>query len=205
MTDETSAGTSGEAETGWTITIQGLDFDVGAPYAAGHVVNENEANALNQTRAENIRNNFASRIKKEVERLKVADSTQLDLDAPTGENGDQPSLNAQFAAYVGDGEGAYQFGVRPASSREPVDPVQKEALVLARQILSDAMKAKGILRKNMTDEQYENALQLYAKEASIQKEAKRRVADRQKIGAGVLEQLGLGGTPAPQEEAQEEG
>jgi len=41
------------------ITIKDELFTVPVPYTAGHVLSENEANALNQTYHENLRNNFA--------------------------------------------------------------------------------------------------------------------------------------------------
>ena len=41
-----------------TISISGQAFDVSTPYAAGHTLTEAEAKVLNQTRAENIGNNF---------------------------------------------------------------------------------------------------------------------------------------------------
>ena len=47
-----------------TITIQGESFSVDMPYSEGHVCTSTQAGALNQTRAENLRNNFASSVKK---------------------------------------------------------------------------------------------------------------------------------------------
>ena len=41
------------------ITIAGQVFSVPVRYAAGHVLTEGEASALNQTYHENLRNNFA--------------------------------------------------------------------------------------------------------------------------------------------------
>ena len=46
-----------------TITIQGVEFTVASPYAEGHTITEAEAKALNQVRAENIRNNCAGLVK----------------------------------------------------------------------------------------------------------------------------------------------
>lgn len=192
MTDETQGAAvedAGEADTStMSITIQGFDFDVGRPYAVGHTVNENEANALNQTRAENIRNNLASRIKREAEIRKVA-VPELDLDAGTGEDGSGPSLNAQAAEYIA----AYEFGARQASTREPVDPVARMARKIAKEVIAEALKSSKVAKKDLTDEQYEGMVDTYAADPAIQKEAKRRVTEQSKIGAAALEALGLPG------------
>ena len=45
------------------IIIQGVTFNVPTPYAEGHVLATNEASALNQLLHENLRNNFASKVK----------------------------------------------------------------------------------------------------------------------------------------------
>jgi hypothetical protein len=45
------------------ITIGGDQYLVPSPYAAGHVCTEGEANALNQTMQENVRNNLTGKAK----------------------------------------------------------------------------------------------------------------------------------------------
>ena len=45
------------------ITIAGQTFAVLQPYAEGHTITEAEAKALNQVRAENVRNNMAGKVK----------------------------------------------------------------------------------------------------------------------------------------------
>src|SRR6516162_9965317 len=54
---------SKHVEPGHEITIAGSRFVVPSPYKAGHTCTNGEANALNQTLAENVRNNLASRSK----------------------------------------------------------------------------------------------------------------------------------------------
>jgi len=100
------------------ITIQELPFTVPAPFKAGHQVNENEAAALNQILAENVRNNFAAKIKASKEKNEAPPS-QSDLDA-----------------YVSE----YEFGVRRGGT---ADPVMKEALALAKTAISAKLKAAG--------------------------------------------------------------
>jgi hypothetical protein len=84
------------------ITIAGHRFNVPTPYKAGHVCTEGEANALNQTFAEAIRNNLAAK-------SKDGSLTQADVDT--------------YAA-------RYAFGAK-ASGFGPRDPVMAEALRLA--------------------------------------------------------------------------
>ena len=56
------------------VTIGGEQFTVALPYVAGHVINEGEANALNQTLVENCRNNLSGK-------AKDSKLTQADVDA----------------------------------------------------------------------------------------------------------------------------
>lgn len=112
------------------ITIQGLLFSAPAPYAAGHTITEGEAHALNQVLAENLRNNFASTVKKAVEASKEEGGAPVD----------KAELDAAFAEYVG----KYEFGVRQAgTSSVAVDPVEREALKLAKAVVRNAIKAAG--------------------------------------------------------------
>ena len=78
-----------------TITIQKQLFNVPNRYAAGHVLTEGEANALNQTYHENLRNNFAGRVK---------------------EGGDHATLQTELDAYAA----SYQFGERRGVSADAV-------------------------------------------------------------------------------------
>ena len=98
------------------ILIQGLEFSVPAPYNPGpHELTEGEAKTLNQTLAENLRNNFAGKMK--------------DGAIPEAE------LDSKFAEYAA----SYAFGVRAGGGGGSRDPVEVEAMNLAR----DAIK-KGI-------------------------------------------------------------
>lgn len=141
-----------ETETGYTqadasngsgttqteqITIQGVEFTAPVLYFEGHVLTENEAGVLNQTLHENLRNNFAGRVKAAKEE---AEKNGVELD-PT-------PLYEAFAEYAAN----YQFGVRrPGSSPVSRDPVQNRAMVLARQIVRSAIKAKGLSVKDYAD------------------------------------------------------
>lgn len=106
-----------------TITIASKSFTVPQPYAAGHVLTANEASAVNQVFAENLRNNFASKVK-------AAD------EAGTF---DQDVLQGALDDYAND----YEFGVRTGGGRTG-DPVRQEAMNIARDMVRKAIAKKGL-------------------------------------------------------------
>lgn len=166
------------------VTIAGEQFEIKAPYAAGHPLNEAEASVLNQTFLENVRNNSAGKIKAAKEVAEKA-GTVFSVDTfLVGEGAEQVTLRQSLQAYAD----AYEFGVRTARTSEPVDPVQREARAIAKEALAAAMKAKGIKRKDLTDEQYEAAVAQHAASDKVQKEANRRQKAKADLG---LESLGL--------------
>ena len=73
------------------ITIQGETFSCPVPFAEGHVCTLHEANALNQLTKENVRNNFAPRVK-----------------AGKENSTDPAQIASDFEAYVV----GYEFGER---------------------------------------------------------------------------------------------
>lgn len=122
------------------ITIQGLDFSFIPRYSAGHVLTENEASALNQVLGENLRNNFASKVRKAKE------------EAGEGNTPDTDALQEELDAYAAE----YQFGVRKAAA--PKDPVEAKARSMARAAISAALRAGGQKVKDFTDEAFANAI-----------------------------------------------
>lgn len=109
-----------------TITIAGFEFNVPVRYTEGHQLTAGEASALNQTFHENLRNNFAKRVKEAVE-------------AGTFDLG---TFQQQFDEYAGQ----YEFGVRQAGGgggRAPADPVKREAYRMAALEIELRLKAKG--------------------------------------------------------------
>ena len=158
------------------ITIQGHTFEAPARYAEGHVCSLNEANTLNQTLAENLRNNFASRLKKAIEASEAEGGPELDLDA----------LRAEFAEYAE----TYEFNGKRAA-RAPVDPIEKEATKIAGQMIAEALRAKNIDVKaaresGKFDELVTNLLE---KKPAIREEAARRVAATQNVADDILGDL----------------
>ena len=114
------------------ITIQGRQFTIPAPYAQGHQLNEAEAAAVNQLYAENVRNNFAGKIKQAEEKKETVPG-QDELDKYCAE---------------------YKFGARGAAGPK-LDPVEAEARRLAGAAITEALKAKGFKLKDVPDEQFD--------------------------------------------------
>jgi len=105
------------------ITIQGTTFRVPIRYAAGHVLTDGEAGALNQTLHENLRNNFAKKV-----------SEGQDAGVP------METLQQQLDDYAND----YQFGVRTGGGGFRGDPVMTLAMNIAREMVRAAIKQKGL-------------------------------------------------------------
>jgi hypothetical protein len=140
-----SVGSESEIEAGpatQSITILGLRFNVQSPYSAGHVCTNGEARALNQKRLESIRNKLAVT-------AKFRALTQADVDA--------------YAA-------SYVFGER-AARRRTNDPVEAEALELARRLV----RKKEQSRKENTEAARE--LLRSEKGDAIRAQAAKRVAE----------------------------
>lgn len=166
------------------ITIAGIEFEIDAPYAAGHTLTENEAAALNQVRAENIGNNFRSKVAK--------------LKDEKGDEADFGPIQAELTEYAK----SYAFGVRRASARVPADPVQAEAYRMARDDIAKALKAKGLKFADYPAEKIEEAIkrQLDAKPEYLEV-ARRTVEARNAAGAASLDDLL--GEPIPRAEPAE--
>lgn len=165
-----------------TIQIAGVNFEAPFKYAAGHVLTEVEAKALNQTRFENLRNNFASTVKASVEGKEGAVA--------------QADLPAKFAEY----EAAYDFATPGTGGvSRTLDPIEKEARALAVELVKQALKAKGrtyTAPKEATDEekaayraQIDAKVEDIASRDEVVAQAKKNVAARSKsldaIAAGL--------------------
>jgi len=104
------------------ITIAGHSFNVPVRYEEGHELTAGEASALNQTYHENLRNNFAKKVK------------------DAGATADLAALQAELDAYAE----SYAFGVRTGGGGGATrDPVMSEALRIATKQIKDLIKTKG--------------------------------------------------------------
>lgn len=160
------------------ITIQGHSFEVPADPAiiAGTPLDENMAHTLQQTRLENIRNNMASRIKKMLNGSDTLTEEQV----------------AQVQSQVNEYASTYKFGVRGASGPRVVrDPIEREMFRMAKEDLSAAFFAKHgeRLKGDALNENAQKLLELRREDYA--KRARRAIADREKVGAEVLEAAGI--------------
>lgn len=156
------------------ITIQGILFSVAKPFAEGHTCTANEAAALNQVLAENVRNNLATQVKKA-------------KDEANGEP-DETALQTLVNDYVA----GYEFGVRSGGGRT-MDPVVKEARNIGKEKIKAALAAKGVAAKDITAEQMRSLLDKYWDTHGEQwmADAKAVVKARQKAAATTLDDIEL--------------
>jgi hypothetical protein len=145
------------------VTIAGVTVAVPLPFSEGHVLSANEAAVLNQTFGENIRNNNASAFRKVIEE--------------SGGKPDVSLLQTTIDTYILD----YEFGVRRGGggggSR---DPVTTEAMKIARELLRNSLKAKGIKVSEVGAEQLNKlAAEAIEKHPQIREQAEVSVAARQ--------------------------
>jgi hypothetical protein len=152
------------------ITISGQTFEVGQPYAAGHQLNEAEARSLNQTRAENIGNNFRKAVK---------------------EAGDDPAKLNEVANQLAAYDAKYTFAMG-GGAREPVDPVDREAMAIAKKAVKGSVEQKyGVklsewLKTEGNQEKYDAAVESVSQRDNVIAQAKNIVKARAK-GAGDIE------------------
>jgi len=111
------------------ITCQGLILSAHLPYDEGHELTLYESQAMNQTRCENLRNNFASNIQKACKEAKVENAAELSDEV-------KAQLQHDFETY----SEAYEFGARGSVT---VDPVRAQAIQLAIGKVKEALKKKG--------------------------------------------------------------
>lgn len=158
------------------LTINGHVFEVeddpniveGAPMSAGHV------HSLQQTRRENVRNNFASKVK--------------ERQGEDGSLGDAEKAELQSA--LADYAAKYEFGVRQAgTARRVVDPVEKEMLRMARDDISAAYFAKN--GEKLKGEALANAAEqlLSVRGDDYAKRARRAIREREAAAAEVLNSI----------------
>lgn len=110
------------------VTIQGVAFNLDERYTEGYTISANEAAALNQTRFENIRNNFAKTVK-DAQEAAQKEGKEVDVKA----------LQKSLTEYAN----GYEFGVRSGGGGAPRDPVGKAALAIATERVEQAIRGKG--------------------------------------------------------------
>lgn len=147
-----------------TIVIAGHDFSVPKPFVKDHVCTENEAGSLNQTMAENARNNFSTRVKAAVEAGEDVAALQADLDT-----------------YLK----TYEFGVRRGGGSS--DPVSVETRRMARSIVENALKTKGHVIKDVDKDNLKDLVEkVIAENPQIREQAEKTVAQRATMVEGIV-------------------
>jgi hypothetical protein len=166
-----------EATSTQSLVINGLTFTINSPYLPGHVITPGEARALNQTRAENLRNNFSKTVQAaKGEGATVSDEVKAELDA-------------KLAAY----EAEYSFEkVRVAGTRTThVDPVEKETFRLATQFVEAALNAKKLKRSDIKPDNFKELVaQVIAKKPEIREQARLHVEALSALGHSAIDALG---------------
>lgn len=146
------------------MSIEGLVFEVAAPYAAGHAITEAEAKALNQMRKENIGNN----VRKAIKDLKG------DAEGFTEEQA------AQAASIVAEKDANYEFTLSSARGTSK-DPLEVMAVRLAREAVNAEIQRKGLTVKAYKEEKgdrYEELVAQVSEKPEIIELAKQRLAQR---------------------------
>lgn len=152
------------------VVIQEHIFKIPAPFNEGHTCSGSEAQVLNQTLAENVRNNMAKRIKESV-------------DAGTF---DPSAMQAEIDEYLEE----YEFGAR--RGRGPIDPIEREALIIAKDEVKAALRRNGYKLADIdTADINRLAEQVVEENPDVRKEAERRVKEKSKIGNVKLDLGGL--------------
>lgn len=166
-------------------SILDVDFTCSMPYDEGYgPISAAEAKVLNQTRKENLSNNFRAKV-------------QAFKDGAEGAATSAEELQGQFAELDRD----YVFTLaNVGTAARKLDPVEREARSIARDILRDALSKEGLKYKEapegQTDEQWAEFIEAKLDEISAMDEvvttAKKTVKARQGASQITLAGLGIG-------------
>jgi hypothetical protein len=162
------------------ITIAGLLVPVAQPYVEGAVMTAAEAKALNQTRAENVRNNMAAAVKKLGVEGKDAEGKTIMIydEAAT------TAALAEVATY----DAEYTFAIGGGGPARVTDPFERECRSIAREQVTIKIKAAGKKVKDYASEAIEAKVTEWAANPKVQALAKKRIAERKSLeGAFELE------------------
>lgn len=146
--------------------IAGESFQISQPYVAGHTLTEAEAKTLNQVRSENIGNNLREKIKE------LLDAGKLD----------------EAKALVAERDSTYEFTLATVSAAAKLDPVEKEARAIAKEIVKAKLAEKGLKATTPPDgetkeswaEKIEANVAKFAATEQVMAEAKKAVNAKQK-------------------------
>jgi len=157
------------------MTIQSVVVEVSQPYAAGHAINEAEAKALNQVRAENIGNNLRKAFKEMLEKA----------------GGDLESVKGEAQKALDEYDSKYEFTLASVGggSSTRLDPLTKEARRIARELIKDKLSNMGKTQKQYKEENGEDAIEIKALELAENQQvidlAKSNLKAREKMAASA--------------------
>lgn len=160
------------------VTIAGVSFTITLPFLSGHVCSAGEARVLNIARTDAIRNSFARRVKE------VLGSRTEGLSLAENER-----LQAELAVL----DANYSF--RPDEPLRSADPVQAEALRIAKSKVEEALQKRGVKLESLSSEQLASKIVQVSTLDAIQQEAKSRVEAIKSAADWVLEEGTAEGTP----------
>jgi|SRR5215813_5785194 len=156
-----------------TLTIQEVQFKVRPwpKYKAGDILKDNEAGALNQTFLENLRNNFSKTVKEGKE-------AEVGIEI----------LQQQFDDYVSE----YEFGERRSGGFRG-DPVMTLAMNVARELIRNTIKAKGLNTDDFPAQRITQAakalLDAQGENGKIVTTARERVAAEQEAARAAMTEV----------------
>lgn len=159
--------------------IDGVTYKITAPYVLGHVVNEAEARVLNQVRSENIGNNLRAKLK--------------ELHAKVDGGGLQEAIDL-----VAKTDEDYVFTIaNTGSGARKLDPIEREALAIAKEIVKAHLAKTGRSMSKVPDgktedswaEEIEGHLETLQTRDDVVKLAKQRASAKQKVIDAGLDSL----------------
>jgi hypothetical protein len=160
-----------------TKTIEGKNFEISQPYEEGHVISAIEARVLNQTRSENIGNNVRAKLKEALEAGAADDA---------------------LAAMVAEVDANYVFTAAGTRAAARLDPIEREARKMARELLRTHLAESG--RKLTTppdgstkeewDEKIEAEVDRIATLDTVLEAAKKEVAAKSRRAEKLKDALG---------------
>lgn len=155
------------------VRIKGYAFSLAEPYAEGHRLTASEAKAVNDLRAENIQNNFRSKVNAAVANLAPGELLpQAVIDG----------LKAELADY----DQKYTFAEKVGRSR--LGDLEQAALAVAAERVQAQLIATGSQHSIISEE----AQKLIAETAllpAVVEEARARVTARRSALSGGMESL----------------
>lgn len=172
-----------------SVVIQGHTFNIAQPFAEGSVLNANEAAAMNQLLAENIRNNFAGKVKSAKVAVAGENASKEEIEAAEIGDTELDALQTELTNYVS----SYEFGVRKTrSGGSGTSAFEKLVYRVAEEALRAKVKEAGKKVTDIADDVWEAAVDKLAASENIKAEAQRRMeAKKAAANDGDLADLGL--------------